>query len=263
MIQDKTQYFLKIRQTPCPPYSPLTIAPVAGLLDILHSSIQQLESRTESLSTLPNFGSRDKKLREIASIKDNINLLTRDIEDAARLFQCPQASVQDAVQYHIFSRLQLLLTRFRNLEQKQLMHKSGTPLMHKTNTPYLEDTPPETPYIENSTTQEELEVEASHRTNSIKASICNITTSLIQLKMALKAQTGLIDTIDCCFEKSSIYLDKANSEIEKLPGRFGVKDYIIYALLYVICVLIVLIFIKRYKGRIAWDNNSGLVFIKK
>lgn len=252
MIHDRTEHFLKIRQTPSRGYSPLTISPVTRLLEALDTSIQQLENRME-MFTLPNFGSREKKHREIADLKERIQHMAKEIEAGARAFVCAEHAVQEAVQLHIFGQLQLQLTKFKRLEQMQLYSPPAK----------VSDGGFCCTQLEGHGTEGAVALETLERANNIKTCIYNVTSTLIQLKMALKAQTGLIDTIDSCFEKSNMYLERANDEIERLPGRYcGFKDYIIYVLLYVICVLLVLIFVKNYKGRITWIDHPSLIFKK-
>lgn len=250
MIQNKTEYFLKMRKTSTTSYISLNVDSQIKLLGLLDVSIQQLENRME-MSTLPNFGCGQKKNREITDLKERIQQMAQEIENEAGLFVCEEKTVQSAVKQYIFNKLHTELMKFKSLQQKQLYNE---PQQTQDGAGFC------CTYLEEPDAEGLLALETVQKTNSIRQSIQKLTNTLTQLKIALKAQTGLIDTIDSYFEKSAIYLDKANKEIEKLPGRYcGFKDYIIYGLLYIICILIVLIFVKNYKKKLSWPDFSVIM----
>ncbi|ELA42493.1 uncharacterized protein VICG_00592 [Vittaforma corneae ATCC 50505] len=259
MIQNKTEYFLKIRQKPTKSYACISIHPILNQLVALGSCILQLENKME-MSTLPNFGSKEKKYREINDLKGRVQTLVKEIEQNVKSFNCEEKNIVESVQQYLLNNLRIYLAKFRNFEQKSLCKSDKTiqnfNIAQSSNHSfdYLEALNPETIILQ----------ETIQRSNNIKTSIFNVTNTLIQLKMALKSQTCLIDTIDSCFDKSNMYLEQANKEIEKIPGNYcGFKDYVIYTLLYIICILLVLLFIKIYKNKIPWVENPQIIFKQK
>lgn len=229
MILNKTEYFLKIRKNTFKPYNELSIAPIKSLLLNLASLISQLENKIE-INTLPNFGSKEKKIREIENLRERIQKLGKEIEKEVKEFNCNETMIKEDVQHYLLTNLSKLLSKFKNQAHINAFDQINND-QHPCDINFLED-------------QETIQ-----RNNNIKTTICNVTNTLVQLKMALKAQTNLIDTIDGCFDRSNLNLEKANKEIEKIPEKYcGFKDYIIYLLLYTICILLILIFIKSNKN---------------
>ena len=56
--------------------------------------------------------------------------------------------------------------------------------------------------------------------------------------------------IDFYFDKSNAYLNEANKEIDQIPSKITkYKDWIIFFLLYIICLLLVMILVKTYMHR--------------
>lgn len=232
MIQDKTAYFISLRKSPHQPSKLLSIDAIKSKLVSLNNSLALLENKLE-LSSLPDFGSRIRKMKEITDIRSAIEQTAKSIEQETKEFHCQDNKIQEAVQSYLLSMLSTSLSRFRASQQKSL-----TP----------EDEKYENNIGGNTDFEWEMAQETQQRNQSIKTSIFNITNTLVQLKLALKNQTGQIDSIDRCFEKTNVFLEQANKEIEKIPGRYcGFKDKIIYGLLYVICILLSMIIIKIYR----------------
>ncbi|KAM0681224.1 hypothetical protein GINT2_000422 [Glugoides intestinalis] len=226
MIQDKTQYFFKIKKTPAVPRQCLSIDNIKPKISSLKLCISQLDNKLE-FSTLPGFSSKEKKYREITDLRSRIDELSKEIEHETRDFNCEDKIIADAVQKYLFARLTACLSRLRAFQQRALCQTEE--IIRKPDFEF------------------EMMQETIQRNNTIKASIFNLTNTLIQLKVALKSQTGIIDTIDSCFESSNMFLAQANKEIEKLPSRYcGFKDYIIYFELYIICILLSFIIIRLY-----------------
>lgn len=238
MFQDKTDYFLKIRQTPTKSFQPIPIDNIKSSIEALGSSISLLENKLQLIS-LPDFGSRVKKYAEIELLRNKIQTSVQEIEKDVMSFYCEDLSITDTIKQYFINKLRVVLIEYKNLEKNK----------------------PESSISDDSKTEIEKSIqiynpndvqlqESVERNTTIKTNIFNLTNTLIQLKIALKAQSTSMDTIDMFFDKSNEYLKQANKEIEKIPERYcGFKDYIIYVLLYTICILLCMILIKTYKAK--------------
>lgn len=248
MIQNKTEYFLKIRQTPTRNRDSLVMCPIKTQLISLGTCIAHLENKME-MCMLPDFGSKDRKYREIQELKEKIHQLAKAIELEAKTFSCEDKTVQKEVQRHLLDNLRLHLTKFSSIDQKLILRKTIDPPKPEMWAGGLQEVDSEALLV-----QESIE-----RNQSIKASVYSVTNTLIQLKTALKSQTSLIDTIDSYFDKSNVYLERANKEIERLPGNYcSFKDYAIYGLLYLICILLLMIFVKAHKNKLPWFDSPRI-----
>lgn len=201
-------------------------------METLSSTILLLGNKIELLS-LPDFGSRAKKYAEIQALRNKIQTLAQEIEKEVSSFICDDTDVTNTIKQYFINKLRLMLIEYKNLDQKKPV--SIDEPCTETKTQMIYDV-------------EQMQ-ESVERSATIKTSVFNLTNTLIQLKIALKNQSASIDTIDTFFDKSNEYLKQANKEIEKIPERYcGFKDYIIYTLLYTICILLCMILIKTYKG---------------
>jgi hypothetical protein len=182
MIHDKTEYFMKIRQKPCEIYTILSTNSIKTSLLNLGSSISQLENKIE-MNTLPNFGSKEKKAKEIMELKEKIKGIVEEIERDIGYIKCEDIKIKETVQQYYLEKLKAYITKYRRFEQKMLIKNEE-----------IKDN------CINDNNETMMLQETVQRNNQIKSSIYGVTNTLIQLKTALKAQTSLIDTIDGYFE---------------------------------------------------------------
>lgn len=229
MLENKTPYFLKLRNTPTMFLPILTIEPITEKLEALNINVLALDRKLEK-NSLPSFDSKISKQKEIFDLRNEIQKLIKETENEINSFSTFEPHITESIRLYLFNSLRTILTNYKSAEQKNLVQVDQS--------------------IKTYDYGNEMMQETMQRSSNIKTNILNITNTLIQLKMALKAQSLMIDSIDYYFDKSNMYLIKANQQIEHIPGKITkFKDYIIYTLLYIICVLLMMILIKTYTHR--------------
>lgn len=229
MLENKTPYFLKLRNTPTMFLPILTIEPITEKLEALNINVLALDRKLEK-NSLPSFDSKISKQKEIFDLRNEIQKLVKETENEINSFSTFEPHITESIRLYLFNSLRTILTNYKSAEQKNLVQVDQS--------------------IKTYDYGNEMMQETMQRSSNIKTNILNITNTLIQLKMALKAQSLMIDSIDYYFDKSNMYLIKANQQIEHIPGKITkFKDYIIYTLLYIICVLLMMILIKTYTHR--------------
>jgi len=235
MILDKTVHFVQIRHTPIRDAACLfSLESIRSNLKSLSSEIIWYNNKLER-NNLPSFNLKDRRTKDILNLKSSIEDRIRDLNVAIKNFIVPDSIITDKINLYFTILVKKCTIEYKNYEQKNV-------LMSDLPSPDIHHDP-----------EEYLKQDTIYKNSQIKSSIINLTNSLIQLKMILKSQISMIDTIDFYFDKSNVYLEEANKEIDKIPKRYTrFKDWVIYTLLYVISILFMMILIKVYKKQ-HWD----------
>lgn len=229
MLINKSIYFHKLRQKKQSEVVFTTVLPIRDAIDKLNTEIAALQKKLNKHS-LPSFNSREKKFKEIETQKETINSTIGEIEQMIRAVSFAEKRMVIAIQSYFFNTLKRVILLYRTIQQESLT-KCEMYNEYKADDTIYED--------------ENLLQMTIHRTSQIRQNIFNLTNTLLELKMILKNQSMAIDRIDFFFDRSNFYLEEANREIEKMPGNFTkYKDFIIYCLIYLICILLVLVLIK-------------------
>ncbi|KCZ74800.1 hypothetical protein H311_03922 [Anncaliia algerae PRA109] len=182
---------------------------------------------------LPSFLSKSERMKEISSLKnkisENLSLIEKTVH-SFEIFPVSKEMKQNLKEYFTFE-LQGLLYKFRETQQSFLNKMSNNEIFQS----FEEDIPAQT------------QVSSMHET---KSTIFQVTTMLMELKMAVTAQTFKIDRIEFYLTNVNENMKKTNKELLQLP-RKGVyfKNRIIYFLLFIVIVLMVLSLIKVSKYR--------------
>lgn len=237
MIVNKTSHFMKIRQQPPKEFIPsFSTGHLRDSLKALNIEIASFGNKLER-STLPSFNSRERRSKEIKDARERIEGKIKEIDAEIRGLNVPEKAVAESAQQYFLDALKKLLVAYRGIEQKSLEVPEpwGGSVQHPE---YSND-------VEECMAQELLS-----RNAAIKSSIFSLSNTIVQLKTTLKSQTSAIDTIDFYFDKANTYLEEANKEIGRIPGKYtSFKDMVIYCLLYLICILLCLVLVKAYKSR--------------
>lgn len=229
MIQDKTTYFMNLRKTPSSFTSTITINPILLKLEVLNNKVTLLNKKLER-NSLPSFDSKIVKQKEIAELRGEIQNLSNESEEEINSFSITNKCIANSIRMYLLNNFRQILSNYKLAEQKNLVQVDES--------------------IKSYEFGDELIQETVQRSNNIKANILNLTNTLIQLKMALKSQSTMIDSIDHYFDQANEYLRQANKQIAKIPEKYTrFKDWIIYFLTYVICVLLSMILVKTYLHR--------------
>lgn len=237
MIVNKTLHFIKIRQSPLKEFVPdLSVDHLKNNLKALSAEITSFSSKLER-STLPSFNSKERKSKEIKDARERIENRIKEIDKEVKSLAIPEKVIVEKVQHYFLSSLKKLLVLYRGIEQKSL---------EVSETAHNSSQQP----VYNNDAEESMAQNLLSRNAAIRSSIFNLSNTIVQLKMVLKNQTSMIDTIDLYFDKANVYLEEANKEIGKMPGKYaGIKDMIIYFLLYLTCILLCLVLVKAYKNK--------------
>lgn len=234
MILDKSTDFHNLRQKANVEITYASVAPIREKINQLNISISNLQ-RKLNRNSLPSFSSREKRFREIDICKENINAMVHDIEQTIKDIDIIEPRMLSSIQTYFLGILKKIIIFYRSVQQENL----------KKHEVYNEYMSPETCYEDDRLLQMTIS-----RASQIRQNIFNLTNTLLELKMALSKQTNLIDRIDFYFDQSNFYLGEANREIDKMPGSFTeYKNFIIYCLIYIICILFILTVIKVAKSK--------------
>lgn len=237
MIVNKTLHFMKIRLQPPKEFIPnLSTDRLRSDLKTLSIEVASFSNKLER-SILPSFNSRERKSKEIRDARERIEGRIKEIDKEIREITAPDRVIVEEVQHYFLAALKKLLIFYRDIEQKSLeMPESYDGCIQHPE--YCNDA------------EECMAQELLSRNAAIKSSIFSLSNTILQLKTTLKSQTSVIDTIDFYFDKANAYLEEANREIGRIPGKYtSFKDMVIYCLLYLICILLCLVLVKAYKSK--------------
>lgn len=234
MIANRSICYHKLRQNKSPEIVYASVQPIRNLITQLNIAISNFQQKLNKQS-LPSFRSRERRTQEIETAKDTINEMVKELDTSIKRIDIPEMRMCVSIQTYFFRMLKKIILFYRTLHQESL----------KRHEEYNDHKPVEICYED-----ERLLQMTVSRVSHIRHNIFSLTNTLLELKMVLKDQTSMIDRIDFYFDKSNMYLERANDEIEKLPEHLtGFKDFAIYCLIYVLCILLVLALIKTARNR--------------
>ncbi len=229
MIVNKSIHYNSLRPQLADTRQWISVQGIRENITQLNIGISDLQKKLNR-NSLPSFSSREKRFMEIDEAKEAINKQIKSLDLKIRELEIPEPLMGDAIQTYFFTILKKIVILYRSIQQDNL-RKHEVYNEYKTQETLFED--------------EKLLQMTVSRVSQIRQQIFNLTNSLIEIKMALKNQGGLIDRIDFYFSKSNHYLTAANNEIDKIPGNYTkYKDFIIYMLLYCISILLIMAIIK-------------------
>lgn len=165
-------------------------------------------------------------------------------EDALRALSVPCATLLKSLQQHYTERLRLTATRLGTLlTQIPPVDAREEPIIAPL--PEAATQPVAHPETELQMAKLLLPRRDVQRDAQLQNTIFALAERLSELKSAVYAQDTLIDRVDHCFSAAEHHVGAATGEIGKLIHRsVRIKDYTIYFLLYLICVLLCLSAIK-------------------
>lgn len=229
MIENKTSHFLALRTTPTITINLLTIDPILQKLEILNSKVGLLNKKLER-NSLPSFDSKVSRQKEITDLRTEIQNISRETEYDINSLPILNQRIASSIRMYLQKNFKLILSNYKSAEQKNLIQVDESIKSYEYDTEMIQET--------------------VLRSNSIKSNIMSITNTLLQLKAALKTQSMMIDSIDQYFDQSNAYIKQANKHIAHIPEKYTkFKDWIIYFLIYVICILLSMILVKTYLHR--------------
>lgn len=232
MIVDKTGYYDNFKGFPTNKCTFISVQTIREHILELNKKISTLQKQL-SRNTLPSFCSKEKKFKEIDNAKESINQKIKEIEEVIRKIKIKEPLMVSAIQTYFFNILKKIIVVYRALQQDNLRKHEIYDEYRVTET-QLED--------------EELLQMTITRAAQIRQQIFQLTNTLLEVKMVLKNQTGMIDRIDYYFTRSNNYLNEANEEISRIPENYTkYKDMLIYAMIYFIAVILIMILMKAYK----------------
>jgi len=232
MICNKTIHFMKMRQGPIPAANRCIILPIRIRIAKLEEDILDLKKRMNKLA-LPSFSSREGKLKELDSQRHRINVEIKEAEKEIRGIRYPEDKITKSMQSYFIRMLKRVVLDYRKSQQESLREISTNGIAGAGFA---------------ASESERLLEETVQRTTNIRKNILQLTGTIAELKTALTAQNAMLDRIDYFLENSNFYLGETVKEIEKIPGGIlRIKDFIIYVLIYIICVLLVLTAIKIHR----------------
>lgn len=235
MIINKSIYFHKLRQKKCPEISFYTVQPIRDDIDNLNIEISLLQKKINR-QALPSFDSREKKLKDLEAHKAAINTLIKNIEFRVKEIDFVEKRLVSSIQSHFFTILKRIVLLYRTMQQESL----------KVNEIFDEYRLDDAVRV-NEGMLLQMTIDRKSR---IRQNIFNLTNTLMEIKMALKNQSTLIDRIDFYFDETNFYLEEATREIEKIPGNYtAYKDFIIYILLCIIGILLALTLVKIARSK--------------
>lgn len=231
MIINRTAQFRKIVNSKLPEVTLISVQPIRDEIKALSEGISLLKIKLDR-NTLPSFSSRQRHIREINSLKTEIEAKLQTIEGSIRNIIVGDKKMTEAIHSYFLFVLKEYALRFRSL--------------HKT---ILKAAPVYSPRYGQAEVAAESPLQLMiKRSSKIQESVLTLSNTLMELKMALKQQGEVIDRIDTHFEKSNIFLEGANKEIMQMPRKLTkYKDYIIYFMMYLICVLLILSVVKMLR----------------
>lgn len=227
MLINKTKHFLFK-----PPTQLIQINPLRSLMASTSIQIKDLHLLQEK-QCLPSFVSKSDRMKEITTLKtkitDNLTTLEKLIH-SFEVFPISKEMKSNLKEYFTFE-LQSLVYKFRETQQSFLSKMSN----HEIFQSFDEETPLQ---VQDTSMQE------------TKSTIFQLTTMLMELKMAVTAQTFKIDRIEFYLNNVNQNIKDTNREIIELPRRsVYFKNRIIYVLLAVVTVLMILTLIKVSKNK--------------
>jgi hypothetical protein len=241
MYQNKTQYFLLLRNTPTCPSTLISIDPIAEKLKILKNKILILNKKQDR-NSLPSFDSKEAKRKELTEVQVEIETLKKNIETEINSFVTCEEIITNNIKKYLILQFKNILAGYKKIKtNSNHVNESESSIYH------IPSNSEGNSLIGGCLIDQSQETENLQRNINIKSNIVNLSSSLMQLKLALQSQSSMIDSIDYYFDKSNSYLNEANKQIDKLPGKLtAYKDWIIYTLFYIICCLLMMILIKTY-----------------
>ncbi|KAI4291947.1 hypothetical protein PAPHI01_1221 [Pancytospora philotis] len=229
MIVDKSAYFHKMRVGQPHSVCYTSLDHIRDEITRLNVAISGLRRKLDR-QALPSFASRMRKTQEINTCKENINAAIRTLDTHIKSIAFAEERMAIAAQSYFLTMLKRIVMLYRTVQRESMR---GPEL-------YGEGVQPGAAPAECSMLQRTIS-----QTTQIRQSIYSLTNVLLELKLALKNQSTTIDRIDFFFDQSNFYLEEANKEIAKIPSCLDkYKDGAICALLYLVCVLLILILIK-------------------
>lgn len=214
-------------------FIPLSTAEIRGSLESIGEEISRLSIKQKK-HCLPSFTSKRKRQDEIEEIKrrisNEISATERKIED---ILGRPGSKTLASSMYGYFIRqLRTAVYRYRSLQQEFLKKVD-----------FYED-------LESREDENEDNIMMLENVKDIRRSIYDLTTVLLDMKMAVGQQSIQIDRLDFYLDSINFHLEGTNRELEKMPGSYrGVKDRVMYFLLCLSILLVAMSMLKMLRHR--------------
>ncbi|KAH9411361.1 hypothetical protein HK407_05g10280 [Ordospora pajunii] len=216
-------------------FAPISMAGMRKSLSDTRESISKLGVLQERHG-LPSFTTRIKKQKEIddlkRSIAESIACSERKIESLAGYTN--SKCLSESMGEYFSAQLRAIIHDYRSIQQEFLKKMD------------LHD---ELEHEENESLDEKnmVMVEA---VKDLRKSIYDLTSILLNMRMAVGQQSLQIDRLDFYFDSINFYLESTNNELEKIPATHGkLKDKVMYSMLAMSTVLTLMSLIKMVRNR--------------
>jgi hypothetical protein len=214
-------------------FKPLSTSAITQILGSIAEDVGNLSVR-QNRQCLPSFSSKKKRELEIEGFKRRIGSKCSLAEkEIGRLLEHPAPQpLLKSIYTHYMGKLKMLIKDYRAHQQNYLEKIS------------LEE---ETERLEEGQCEAML---FADNVREIRRSILELTSVLMDMKVAVAQQTLQIDRIDFYFESINQNLEGANSELEKMPRAYrSCKDTMLYFLLMLCIMLAALSMLKMFRTR--------------
>lgn len=215
-------------------FVPILTTGIRSSLNGLRESIEKLTVKQER-NCLPSFTSKKKKQVEIEKLKKELNAEMLTVEkNIEEVLSYPLPKKVTAIMYeYFFKQLKIIIYSYRSLQQGYLKKID-----------FYDDL--EQHEEENGNNS----VMLLENVKEVRKSIYDLTTVLLDMKMAVGQQALQIDRLDFYFDSINFYLEGTNAELEKMPNSYrGVKDKMMYFLLCLSILLVMVAMLKMVKNR--------------
>jgi hypothetical protein len=216
-------------------FRPLSTGAIVRILGAIAEDISTLNLK-QNKQCLPSFSSRRRRQVEIDEHKKEIAskcaMAEKEISKVLE-YPAPQALL-GAVYNHYMGKLKILIKDHRMHQQNYLERISSGEKAEQPEEEQCEEQHGSLLFVDN--------------VREIRKSILELTSVLMDMKVAVAQQTQQIDRIDFYFETINQNLEGANTELEKMPRTYrGCKDGILYFLMLLCIVLAALSLLKMLK----------------
>lgn len=231
MILNRTLEYKKYLRRRDVDFSPLTTTDIRASLRSIRESISALCIKQEK-HCLPSFASKRKIQDEIEALKHAISDEVSQAEERiAGIAHASPCSMLNATMHAYFvGQLKTVIYSFRSLQQEFLKKID-----------FYEDAD----HCEEENGENTMLLE---NVKDVRKSIYNLTTVLLDMKMAVGQQSAQIDRLDFYFETINMHLEGTNKELEKLPVSYrGTKNKVMYFLLSLSMLLATISVMKAFR----------------
>ncbi|TBU18698.1 putative subunit of t-SNARE complex [Ordospora colligata] len=235
MFANRTLEYRRMARIGSLKFAPISMTGIRKSLSDTRESISRLGILQEKHG-LPSFTTRIKRRKEIDDLKrtivESIACIERKIED---LNGCTNSKcLSGNIGEYFSAQLRAIIYDYRSIQQEFLKNID----LHE-----------ELEHEENENIDEKSTV-VVETVKDLRKSIYDLTSILLNMRMAVGQQSLQIDRLDFYFDSINFYLESTNNELEKIPATHGkLKDKIMYSMLVMSTVLTLMSLMKMVRNR--------------